>query len=260
MLAACALCGCASGAATIEPIGRVPIAVTLEKLWTAHGGLDAARALRRVRARVSVEGDPPHMRLPAQTMEFQPDDWNLLAIGGDEYRHVLDLSDRPPTARAEQTLDYHLRSARMLCLLPLAIADPQWELWQDVTADEPDRPGVWAVPLGIPSPHAAYYLVPDPATGLLERVYYRVSHPRFAGKVVVAEFRKYRRVGGILLATEIAHSLVEPEETDPRRVRPADPFEPVESVFDPTRAGGDASDPFAFPVYWVLRFEDVVFE
>ena len=147
--------------------------------------------------------------------------------------------------------------------LPFAIAHSDWELRRDIMEPlvEEEPYGFWAIPLGIPSPHLAYYLLPDQKTGRLKTAYYQVGHPRFAGKVFAAEFRDYQLFDGLMVATKIVHRLVgESKKKGQEKVRPDDPFESSKASFKSARAADDASDPLAAaPLLWILRYHDITF-
>src|SRR6185295_16389553 len=55
------------------------------------------------------------------------------------------------------------------------------------------------------SPYDCCYVDLPAGSGVPRAVYYRVSHPAFAGRIFKAVFRRYETVEGIRIPTEIAH-------------------------------------------------------
>ena len=241
----------------------VPIQSTLDGLWEAHGALDKWRNFRSVSLRFSVHGDPPGLEFPRQRISFRLDDWNLLTVGEGSAEELVDLAHFLPRNADEEAFDYYTRTARMCFHLPFSIAHPDWELRRDIVEAlvEEEPYGFWAIPLGIPSPHLAYYLLPDHKTGLLKTAYYQVGHPRFAGKVFAADFRRYRRIGGLMVATEIAHRLVgESDKSGQQKKRPDDPFDTTTASFKSARLADGSFDVPSAPLLWILRYDGITFK
>ncbi|MBI4582430.1 MAG: hypothetical protein HY717_00155 [Planctomycetes bacterium] len=261
------LTGCSSWLSPApKPSGLLdtPLGPVLEPLWRAHGGLEAWRRYGRVRFQFAVSGAPVAGLEQSREMAFPLGAWDELKLGKKGEERSFDLrgwsagegededSAKPSDHSREGGMDYFLRSARFFFHLPFFLSLPGWEFRQDLFRGAGEREeacGFWAIPAALPAPHAGYYIVTNPETGLLKSVTYQVTHPRFQGKLFEARFQRYEKIGGIQVATEIRHRAVRPAPPrfEPPPVRPFDPF-----LSDQERAElALQSDD------WILRFEAI---
>ena len=190
-------------------LASTPVGTTLDKLWAAYGGIDAWRRHGKACASMVVVGEPHGQKLE-RTIRFCTDRWNVIEAGSGGDLRELDLVHQyhhfdPDDPRSAE--DYHLRAARFFFHLPFAISDTRWRFRLDVIDGSDSSPHqFWAMPGDLPSPHLGYYLFVNPDSGLLDRVVYQVSHPRFAGRIFSVEFKDYRWINGIQIATAMRHS------------------------------------------------------
>jgi len=204
----------------------------LKAMWEAAGGIDAwrrfepahftyqasfgpaaFRAEAAQREESSADSDvrisPSAFRFPAsrnvgpERISLGLRNWSTIGVGGGDHGWELTLGRAPdPDAR-----DLALRGVRLLFCFPLSLGEPVWEFRRDLVpgfrADA--RGGFWAVPTFTGSPYDCCYVDLPAGSGVPRAVYYRVSHPAFAGRIFKAVFRRFETVQGIRIPTEIAH-------------------------------------------------------
>lgn len=230
-------------------IGGTTVGPALEKIWEAHGGLEAWRRHGRVRARLVVEGDPPG-RTTEKSIQFCMEDWHRMTVRDVRGERDFDLGNNVLHVDVRSSLsvkDYHLRSARFFFHLPFALSHPGWEFKIDVIGGSKTMPGYfWAIPESMPSPHMGYYVKVNPETGLLDHVVYQVKHPRFASRIFMVEFADYRWINGIYTASKLIHREAGASKVE-RRAVPA-----------PASTGGKNLRPAM--ARWTMNFEEIVFE
>ncbi len=222
LLASAFLSSCASRFSGRPAILSSTAGPALEKLWDSCGGLSAWRDVGPVRFTYQAEVGPGAVlaglprealallrgreggaaRIGPLEISYPAGTWSDLEVGGAGGRRTLHLDGAP----GPDLEDYALRSARVLVLFPFQLADPVWEFRWDLIAGQPADPFRFkAVPAGAATPHRAYLVDVDPASGLLREVWYEVEHPCLRGKVFKAVFGGYRTVRGLRVATEIDH-------------------------------------------------------
>jgi hypothetical protein len=269
-----ALLGCSgvSPAGGGAPAAQLPaLGPRLDALWRAHGGLAAWSRWHSARLRLRAEGDGGLVESWPQELRFALRDWSAVLYGrpgaersgGSGAPEVVDLA-APPQAGDGDALDFHLRTARFLLFLPFALIQPEWRACQDVHfARRTGTPnGFWAICEGLASPHSDYFMVVDPETGLLKTVYYQIRHPYLCGNTYAVDYRAYRRIGGLVVATELAHRLVRDASGSgvARSVRPVDPFEAAEARFDTTSGGAALASSSNVPLRWTLHIEELALQ
>jgi hypothetical protein len=204
--------GCAGKASKVdEPaIAASSLGTALRASWRAAGGLPAWKGIAEVRFAYQATAQPevpqagsPGLRTGPVEISFAPGDRKVLEVGGRR----LSLEDPPGPDLA----DYLPRSVRVLAFLPFVLAEGGWEFRQDVVGGGKSDPWTFfLIPTGWPSPHRAYLIQVDRATGDLVSVHYQTGHPSLAGKILKASFGEYRTFDGIRLPTEIVTSAIGP--------------------------------------------------
>jgi hypothetical protein len=228
-------------------LAATPVGPTLEKLWRAHGGTEAWRRHGKVRAQMVVAGDPPGRELE-KTISFCIEDWSGMEVGKDGVMRDLDLTHQHTHFDLQDPRsieDYHFRAARFFFHLPLALSQTGWNFRLDVFDERDPTPNqFWAMPSDMQCPHLGYYLFVNPDSGLLDRVIYQVGHSRFAGRIFSVEFKDYRWINGVQIATTMLHR----EAAASRR--------PTTGMPVPSSAGRGGPSMAS----WTLRFNAITFE
>lgn len=247
-----------------HPLLESPLGVTFRKMWEAHGSWTRWEQVDAVELRFQTSGDPAFVRSPEWSVRFDTRDPATLEFEGETLR-----IDHAPRAEGEAALvDFHLKTARLIPFLPLLIGEDFWQFRLDVFPEgrRADVLGFWVVPELPGSVHLGYYVVLDPETYLVDRVFYQSDHPHHHRRLFEVEFREYRRTEGLLLPRITIHRalrrLPDPDR-HPRGVL-RDPFEAqrfqgVELPHRPTRVEEEVVREVGDPqeVQWTLELLEV---
>ncbi len=231
--------GCAQSQKMVQkhPLLETPLGPTLEKMWKAHGSWEKWESFNRAQLKFRTFGDPPFIRSPEWQLSFNPHHWTSMEMDGE----LITLQEIPQHSVESQLMDFQVKSARIFHQLPFILGEQGWEYRLDVFSEEGGEAptNFWVLPQKDQPLHIGYFVMLDPATFLIDRIYYQSSHSHHHRRMLVVDFKDYQPIDGLMIPMLSIHRSIS-QRPDPKKYPKGLPYDPFE---DHRLKGGSQSSP-----------------